>query len=254
MEASDASEEEYPKGCQSEGSCQQASVRLAALTGEQFDRLLQHRLIRTEPYRTMVLVAACTGLTASELSALRWRDVDRKNGKLYVRNPTAWEISTNITVPLSPGLADSLLKWKRRSHFKHADNLVFARRGGKLPFDFSRVQKDRLEQAGIDIGFGRLGFISPQLWGMAQRDGRVVCCHDAIAAPFDTAPPDRRHGLRVACASSEFQSCRPSTETRPLGRRSECSIARARESNRSSAARKYGTESRQQRRVTERLG
>lgn len=93
---------------------------------------------------------------------IRWCDVDRKNGKLYVRNPT-WGIST--TVPLSPGLADILIKWKQRSRFKHPDDLVFARRGGKLPFDLSRVQKDRLEQAGIDIGFGRLSAKSVQPLG-----------------------------------------------------------------------------------------
>ena len=147
------------------------AVRLAALTGEQFGRLLQHRLIRTEPYRTMVLVAACTGLTASELSVLRWRDVDRKNGKLYVRKPTSWGISTGVTISLSPRLADVLNKWKRQSHFKRPDDLVFARRGGKIPFDFSRAQKDRLEQAGIDIGFGKLSdkSVQPLGWDSFRR-------------------------------------------------------------------------------------
>lgn len=147
------------------------AVRLAALTREQFGRLLRHRLIRTEPYRTMVLVAACTGLIPSELSALRWRDVDRKSGKLFVRKPTSWGISSGVTVPLSPGLADVLSKWKRQSHFKHPDDLVFARRGGKLPYDFDRVQKDRLEQAGIDIGFGRLPdkSVQPLGWDSFRR-------------------------------------------------------------------------------------
>lgn len=133
------------------------------LTVEQFCRLLAHRLIRTEPYRTMVLLAACTGLTAGELSVLKWRDVDRENSKLYVRIPNAWAEST--TVPLSPSVVDVLIKWQRRSRFKRHDDLVFARRGGKIPFDFSRVQKDRLEQAGIDIGFGRLSAKSVQPLG-----------------------------------------------------------------------------------------
>ncbi len=126
------------------------------LTVEQFDRLLHHRLIKTEPYQTMVLLAASSGLTPNELSALRWRDVDRKNGKLYVRIPNAWAEST--TVPLSPRLADVLIKWKRRSRFKRPDDLVFANRwrGGKLPFDSTRVEKERLIQAGMDIGYGRV--------------------------------------------------------------------------------------------------
>ena len=126
------------------------------LTVEQFGRLLKHRFIRTEPYHTMVLLAAGTGLTASELSALKWRDVDRENGKLYVRIPNAWAEST--TVPLSPSLVHVLINWKRRSRFKRPDDLVFAgrRRGGKLPFDLTRVENDRLIQAGIDIGYGKV--------------------------------------------------------------------------------------------------
>ena len=126
------------------------------LTAEQFGRLLQHRLIRTEPYRTMVLLAACTGLTPGELSMLKWRDVDRKNGKLFLSNPTPWALST--TVPFSAGLADVLFKWKRRTRFKRRDDLVFAsrRRGGKLPFDSTSVEKNRLEQAGLDIGYGKI--------------------------------------------------------------------------------------------------
>lgn len=126
------------------------------LTVEQFGRLLHHRLIKTEPYRTMVLLAACTGLTASELSVLKWRDVDRENGKLYVRIPNAWAEST--TVPLSPSLAGVLFKWRRRSRFRRSDDLVFAsrRRGGKLPFHSTHVENDRLIQAGIDIGYGKV--------------------------------------------------------------------------------------------------
>lgn len=126
------------------------------LTVEQFGRLLHHRLIKTEPYRTMVLLAACTGLTASELSVLKWRDVDRENGKLYVRIPNAWAEST--TVPLSPSLADVLIKWKRRSPFKLPDDLVFAGRGraGKSALDSTCVERERLIQAGMDIGYGKV--------------------------------------------------------------------------------------------------
>lgn len=171
------------------------------LTVEQFGRLLHHRLIKTEPYRTMVLLAACTGLTASELSVLKWRDVDRENGKLYVRIPNTWAEST--TVPLSPSLADALIKWERRSRFKRPDDLVFAsrRRGGKLPFDSTRMENDRLIQAGMDIGYGKVSgsplsisagihFAAAMGHGSTRRGG-VVCCHDAIAAPRDTAPPAR---------------------------------------------------------------
>ncbi len=63
------------------------SQNKASLTVEQFRRLLQHSLIKGEPYRTMVLLAACTDLRRDELSGLEWFDVDRGKHKLYVRLP-----------------------------------------------------------------------------------------------------------------------------------------------------------------------
>jgi len=145
------------KNRQKAGKARKPAVRAGeALTVEQFGRLLQHRLIKTEPYRSMVLLAACTGLTPSELSVLKWRDVDRINGKLYLCSPTPWALSTAF--PLSAGLEDILFKWKRRSRSKRPDDLVFTSHhgGSKLPFDSTSVEKDRLEQAGIDIGYGKV--------------------------------------------------------------------------------------------------
>jgi len=57
------------------------------LTVEQSVRLLQQRLIKTEPYR-YGFACLLHWLTPSELSVLKWRDVDRKNGKLYLCSPT----------------------------------------------------------------------------------------------------------------------------------------------------------------------
>ena len=47
--------------------------RPSVLTAEEFHKLLLH--VR-EPYRTMVLIAGCLGLRASEIVGLQWRDFD----------------------------------------------------------------------------------------------------------------------------------------------------------------------------------
>ncbi len=123
-----------------------------SLTVEQFHRLLRHPLIAREPCRTMVLLAACTGLRRGELFALKWRDVDWEKGAICVR-----EIVRSMfdSVPLSPRVADALFEWKQRSPFNRPDDLVFASpfSGGKFHYSPFGIQKD-LKRAGVDIGFG----------------------------------------------------------------------------------------------------
>ena len=43
------------------------------LTVEQYFAVLDHL---SEPYRTMVVVAQCTGLRVSEILAIQWQDID----------------------------------------------------------------------------------------------------------------------------------------------------------------------------------
>ena len=47
-----------------------------SLTVQQFHALLQHRLIAEEPFRTMVIVAICSGLRCSEIFGMRWADIN----------------------------------------------------------------------------------------------------------------------------------------------------------------------------------
>ena len=61
------------------------------LTVEQFHAL---RDALSEPYRTMVTLAICTGLRVSEVTALRWEHI--KDGELLVQDPAA---STGVSVP-----------------------------------------------------------------------------------------------------------------------------------------------------------
>jgi integrase len=56
--------------------------RAQVLTPEQIGRLLGHL---GEPYRTMAIIAALTGMRQSEVLALRWNDFDTQQGVIAVR-------------------------------------------------------------------------------------------------------------------------------------------------------------------------
>ena len=54
----------------------------SALSDEDLEKLLQHC---PEPIRTIVAVAADTGMRRSELRLLKWQDVDLASGTLTIR-------------------------------------------------------------------------------------------------------------------------------------------------------------------------
>jgi len=75
-----------------------------------------------EPYRTMVLIAACLGLRASEIMGLQWGDLNWEDLTLLARrsvvnsgvSDTKTEAS-RLPLPVDPSLADALrAHWQRR--------------------------------------------------------------------------------------------------------------------------------------------
>ena len=89
------------------------------LTVEQYYVILA---LIPEPYRTMVVVAQCTGLRAEEVLALEWQDIDFENLSMkVVRAVVHGRVKTVKTeysedeLPLDPEFALVLLEWKRRS-------------------------------------------------------------------------------------------------------------------------------------------
>ena len=72
-----------------------------------------------EPYRTMAIVAMCTGLRVSEILALRWEHIDFKAGLMLVQqgvvNGRIGKVKTEAShddIPLDPVFAQLLLDWK----------------------------------------------------------------------------------------------------------------------------------------------
>ena len=110
------------------------------LIGEEIAGLL---LELHEPFRTMVFVAATTGLRRSELFGLKWVDVDfaAKEIRLCraVVHQVVGDLKTDASkkpVALDPDLASTLQSLKDASEFKRPDDWVFAspKTGGIKPY------------------------------------------------------------------------------------------------------------------------
>lgn len=129
------------------------------LTPEQAMTIIGHL---QEPVRTMVLLDASTGLRASELTALRWEDIDFDAGVLHVRRGIVYavvgEVKTDASrskLPLAPWLVESLLAWRRETPYAKPTDWIFAspRMKGRKPFRGNSLVRRQLwiakEKAGI---------------------------------------------------------------------------------------------------------
>ena len=103
-------------------------------------------------WRAFLVVAVFTGLRASELRGLRWKDVNLAEGELYVRQradrynemgPPKSQAGER-TVPFGKIVANALKEWKLAS----ANSLVFATSSGQ-PLEHSNVLKASLHKAQI---------------------------------------------------------------------------------------------------------
>ena len=96
-------------------------------TKEEVSTMIRHAPDR---WRPLLIVAAFTGLRASELRGLRWADVDLKKNELHVtQRADRWNDmgspkseDSERTVPFGSFVANTLKEWK----LKHPGELVFA--------------------------------------------------------------------------------------------------------------------------------
>ena len=82
--------------------------------------------------RTLVLLAASTGLRQSELFGLKWGDIDFAAGVMNVTRSVVYGIvgpckteSSQKPVPLHPLLAENLAQWRERSVNRKSEDWVF---------------------------------------------------------------------------------------------------------------------------------
>ena len=118
----------------------------------------------TEPYRTIVLVAACLGLRASEIVGLEWGDLNWENLTLLVRRSVVHgrvgETKTEASrLPLlvDPRLADAFKEHRGRSVRRGPSDFVFANRAGKPRWQESLLQR-QIKPAALRAGIGKIGW------------------------------------------------------------------------------------------------
>jgi integrase len=117
-----------------------------------------------EPYHTMVMVAACLGLRASEIMGLQWQDFNWEDLTVFIKrgvvNGRSGDTKTEASqksLPLDPRLARSLQElWKCTLH-QGPQDWVFANKFGR-----TRGQQDILHRhvrpAALRAGIGKIGW------------------------------------------------------------------------------------------------
>jgi integrase len=115
-----------------------------------------------EPYRTMAMVAGCTGLRISEILALKWSDFDFPGGDFTVtRGVVRGRVSQAKTeysvdrLPLDPVLERVLLAWRERA-VANSEDWVFASPSTLRPF-YSTAGEVYFKRASRDLGL-RIGW------------------------------------------------------------------------------------------------
>jgi integrase len=116
-----------------------------------------------EPFRTMVILAQCTGLRCSELLALRWCDFDWEGLVLRVRRAIVDGVVNDVKtkysragLPLDSELAEIMWAWKQRARGRGEEDWVFAspQKNGAKPYQPWGLQYRKLRPAARRAGLG----------------------------------------------------------------------------------------------------
>ena len=128
------------------------------LTGAEIKVLVENLPIRE---RTLVLLAASTGLRQGELFGLKWRDVDFEHGELNVIRSIVCGVegrckteSSQKPVPMHSQLAGLLMAWRGQCKFNRDDDWVFASRlrNGQKPYWGAAIMRHHIQPVAEKLG------------------------------------------------------------------------------------------------------
>jgi integrase len=128
------------------------------LTPAEIKSLLDSLALRE---RTLVLLAASTGLRQSELFALKWEDIDFAHGTMNVTRAIAYGVvgkckteASQKPVPLHPILAEALTLWRVTCFYGKPEDWVFASRQhrGRRPLWGQAILRKYVRPAAERIG------------------------------------------------------------------------------------------------------
>lgn len=131
------------------------------LTAEQI-RLVLEQL--SQPYHTMVLIAACLGLRVSEIMGLQWGDFDWENLTVMVQRSVVHarvgDTKTEASfrpLPVDTRLMAPLQELRGRAFYSGPVDWVFANDAGRPRWRESILQR-RLKPAAVRAGVGKIGW------------------------------------------------------------------------------------------------
>jgi integrase len=134
------------------------------LAATEFQRLLAE--VRGVLYRTVVMTCAGLGLRISEVTGLKWSDLDFESGKVHVqRNVTVGhqgELKTETSdslLPLHPALAEQLVSWRANTPWNADSDWVFASPfyDGTTPYWLDKMRCPVLQRAARTAGLDPKG-------------------------------------------------------------------------------------------------
>jgi integrase len=111
--------------------------------------------------RTLVLLAASTGLRQSEIFGLKWGDIDFERGTMSVIRSIVYGVvgpckteSSQKPVPMHPTLADALTQWRKRCTYIRPEDWVFAskRYRGRRPYWGQAILRKYIRPAAQRVG------------------------------------------------------------------------------------------------------
>lgn len=150
--------------------------------------------------RLPLVLTVTTGLRASELWGLKWRDLDLKRGRLQVRQRVLdngeegppKSRAGRRTIPLLADVVKDLEKWHRRTRFPSDDDYVFPNRKGGPTNHLNvsrRIWRPLTEAVGVKCRWHDLRHFAVSSWLEAGVPARAVMAyagHSTIAVTFDT--------------------------------------------------------------------
>jgi integrase len=184
--------------------------------------------------RTLVLLAASTGLRQSELFGLQWGDINFAEGTMNVTRSIVCGVvgsckteSSQRPVPIHPLIIEALMKWKEHQRYRKVDDWVFAsncRRGRKPYWGQAILRKyirPRAQELGIEKNFGWHTFRHTystllRSVGTEFKVMQELLRHSSLRSTLDVytqAITPAKHAAQAAVVSLVFSS-RSQTEAR----------------------------------------
>lgn len=118
--------------------------------------------------KTLVLLAACTGLRMSELFGFKWGDVRFESGEINVIRSIVMQVvgpckteASQRPIPMDPHLAEALQTWRGQTQHQSENDWVFAsvKARGRRPYWGQSLMRNSIRPNAVKLGISpRIGW------------------------------------------------------------------------------------------------